>query len=248
MNDIYELTIESAELELAVTEGFADKTKSTASKIIEKLKVFIKKFIAFIKDKCVKFIKFVLNLATKLKQHLTEMDDHKMIDVPKCVIVDDSAKVHVSIVQKITRTITELNRSGDVDKEYLDFSKEYDTIEQILLRYTQNMSVGDAKKEILTTLSYVHNSNENVVNTIKALSDRIDKLEKARLDSNTMNVNKQIAVIQKLISIEQYVISYNNKTLEKCLILIKKIGNKKIKDGVTVAKQIEDHVTKPVLN
>ena len=43
MNELYKLTIESAELELAVTEGFADKAKSTVSKIIEKLKVFIKK-------------------------------------------------------------------------------------------------------------------------------------------------------------------------------------------------------------
>lgn len=43
MNEIYELTIESTELELTVTEGFADKAKSTASKIIEKLKTFIKK-------------------------------------------------------------------------------------------------------------------------------------------------------------------------------------------------------------
>lgn len=247
MNELYELAIESAELELAVTEGFADKAKSTVSKIIEKLKVFIKKFIIFIKDKCVKFIKSVLNLATKLK-NLTEMSDNKMIDVPKCIIVDESAKVHVSIVQKMKRIITELNRTGDVDKDYLDFSKEWDMIEQVLLRYTQNMSVGDAKQEILTTLSYIHNSNDNVVNTVKALSDRIDKLEKSKTDSNTMSINKQITIIQKLISIEQYVVSYNNKTLEKCLMLIKKIGNKKIKDGVTVAKQIEDHVTKPVLN
>lgn len=247
MNELYELAIESAEIELAVTEGFADKAKSTVSKIIEKLKVFIKKFIVFIKDKCVKFIKYVLHLATKLK-NLTEMDDHKMIDVPKCIIVDESAKVHVSIVQKMNHIITELNRTGDVDKEYLDFSKEWDMIEQVLLRYTQNMSVGDAKQEILTTLSYIHNSNDKVLGTIKALSDRIDKLEKVRLDSNTMNINKQISVIQKLISIEQYMISYNNKTLEKCLILIKKIGNKKIKAEVETTKQIEDHITKPVLN
>ena len=133
MNELYELAIESAEIELAVTEGFADKAKSTVSKIIEKLKVFIKKFIIFIKDKCVKFIKSVLNLATKLK-NLTEMSDNKMIDVPKCIIVDESAKVHVSIVQKMKRIITELNRTGYVDKDYLDFSKEWYMIEQVLLK------------------------------------------------------------------------------------------------------------------
>lgn len=131
MNEIYELTIESTELELTVTEGFADKAKSTASKIIEKLKTFIKKFIVFIKDKCVKFIKYVLHLATKLK-NLTEMDDREMIDVPNCIIVDDSAKTLMSIEKKVLRALTQLENGADVDEEYLDFSKERSIIDKSL--------------------------------------------------------------------------------------------------------------------
>lgn len=247
MHELYDLTIESADLELAVTEGFADKAKSTASKIIEKLKTFIKKFIVFIKDKCVKFIKYVLHLATKLK-NLTEMDDREMIDVPNCIIVDDSAKTLMSIEKKVLRALTQLEKGDDVDEEYLNFSKERSTIDQILLGYSQSISVAKAKKDIMGTLSYIHQKNNIVVGTIKSLNVMIDKLEKDETNSNRLDRYNQLVIIQKLISIEQYMITYNNKTLEKCLILIKKIGNKKIKDEVETSKKIEDHVTKPVLN
>ena len=247
MHELYELTIESADLELAVTEGFADKAKSTASKIIEKLKTFIKKFIVFIKDKCVKFIKYVLHLATKLK-NLTEMDDREMIDVPNCIIVDDSAKTLMSIEKKVLRAVTQLEKGDDVDEEYLNFSKERSTIDQILLGYSQSISVAKAKKDIMGTLSYIHQKNNIAVGIIKSLNVMIDKLEKDETNSNRMDRYNQLVIIQKLISIEQYMITYNNKTLEKCLILIKKIGNKKIKDEVETSKKIEDHVTKPVLN
>jgi hypothetical protein len=247
MHELYELTIESADLELAVTEGFADKAKSTASKIIEKLKTFIKKFIVFIKDKCVKFIKYVLHLATKLK-NLTEMDDREMIDVPNCIIVDDSAKTLMSIEKKVLRALTQLEKGDDVDEEYLNFSKERSTIDQILLGYSQSISVAKAKKDIMGTLSYIHQKNNIAVGIIKSLNDMIDKLEKDETNSNRLDRYNQLVIIQKLISIEQYMITYNNKTLEKCLILIKKIGNKKIKDEVETSKKIEDHVTKPVLN
>lgn len=98
------------------------------------------------------------------------------------------------------------------------------------------------------TLSYIHQKNNIAVGIIKSLNDMIDKLEKSETDSNRLDKYNQLVVIQKLISIEQYMITYNNKTLEKCLILIKKIGNKKIKDEVETSKKIEDHVTKSVLD
>lgn len=43
MNELYELAIESAEIELMVTEGVTDKTKDLVNKIIEKVKAFVKK-------------------------------------------------------------------------------------------------------------------------------------------------------------------------------------------------------------
>lgn len=246
MNEIYKLTIESAELELAVTEGFADKAKSTVSKIIEKLKVFIKKCIVFIKDKCAKFIKFVEKLAHKLA-HINEMDDDRYIDVPMCIILDESAKTVVSIDNKVKHIIEKLKRNVDVDEKDFDFSEERPKIGYILLTDKRSILVREAKKEILTTLSYIHNKNDNIAFTITGLSNEILKLEKSITDSDTPLINKQITVIQKLITIEQSLISYNNKTVEKCLELVKKIGNKKLKDKVATAKQIEDRVTKPVL-
>lgn len=247
MNELYKLTIESAELELAVTEGFVDKAKSTVSKIIEKLKAFIKKFIVFIKDKCTKFIKFVEKMASKLA-HLTEMDDKRMIDVPYCISIDASSKVLVKIDKKVKGVIAELERDADVNEDNLNYSEERYVIENTLLRESKKITVAEAKKEIKTILNYIHNRNDNIAFTITGLSNDILKLEKSVTNSNTQFMNKKIAVIQKLIAIERYILSYNNKTLEKCLILVKKIGNKKIKDEVETSKKIQDRVTKPVLN
>lgn len=51
MNELYELAIESAEIELMVTEGVTDKTKDLVNKIIEKVKAFVKKMITIITTK-----------------------------------------------------------------------------------------------------------------------------------------------------------------------------------------------------
>ena len=45
MNEIYELAIESAEVELLLTEGFADKAKDIAKKAAIKIKEIIKKLL-----------------------------------------------------------------------------------------------------------------------------------------------------------------------------------------------------------
>ena len=76
----------------------------------------------------------------------------------------------------------------------------------------------------------------------------MDQLEKSTTGKNVGSVNKQISAIQKLISIEQAIVSYNTKTLEKCLELVKRIGNKDLKKEVGFAKRLEDQLTKPVLN
>ena len=53
MNELYELAIESAEIELMVTEGVTDKTKDLVNKIIEKVKAFVKKMIQSSQLNCV---------------------------------------------------------------------------------------------------------------------------------------------------------------------------------------------------
>lgn len=247
MNEIYELAIESAEVELVVTEGFADKAKAAGSKVIEKFKVFIKKFIVFIKDKLGKFAKYIEKLAHKLAS-MNEMADNKMIDVPVCIILDDTSRTVVSIDNKVKRVINDLKSNNDIDEDDLDFSEERQKISYIYLTHTHNISVREAKKEVLTILSYIHNRNDIIIDRIKGLSGLMDQLEKSTTGKNVGSVNKQISAIQKLISIEQAVVSYNTKTLEKCLELVKRIGNKDLKKEVGFTKRLEDQLTKPVLN
>lgn len=172
-----------------------------------------------------------------------------MINVPKCIIVDECSKVFVNLDTRVKYLINHgLKDIDDITEKDLDITKYRDEMEIFLSEYSRYMSVGDAKKEILTMLSYIHHKNDVIVDRIKGLSRLIDTLDNIKDSENASRLNKEIHIIQKIISIDQYVISYNNKTLEKCLTLIKKIGNKKIKDEVETSKKIEDHVTKPVLD
>ena len=43
MHELYEIAIESTEVELLLTEGFADKTKQLILKAVKKIKEMIKK-------------------------------------------------------------------------------------------------------------------------------------------------------------------------------------------------------------
>lgn len=171
-----------------------------------------------------------------------------MIDVPVCIILDDTSRTVVSIDNKVKRVINNLKSNNDIDEDDLDFSEERQKISYIYLTHTHNISVREAKKEVLTILSYIHNRNDIIIDRIKGLSGLMDQLEKSTTGKNVGSVNKQISAIQKLISIEQAVVSYNTKTLEKCLELVKRIGNKDLKKEVGFAKRLEDQLTKPVLN
>lgn len=57
MNELYEIAIESTEVKLLLTEGFADKTKQLILKAVKKIKEMIKKMISYIKTKLIYKIK-----------------------------------------------------------------------------------------------------------------------------------------------------------------------------------------------
>lgn len=48
MHELYDIAIESTEVELLLTEGFTDKTKQLILKAVKKIKEMIKKMISYI--------------------------------------------------------------------------------------------------------------------------------------------------------------------------------------------------------
>lgn len=82
MNELYELAIESAEIELMVTEGVADKTKDLVNKIIEKVKVFVKKMITIITTKLHDYLA-KMKKRTANKSAVNHTADNDTVSIPK---------------------------------------------------------------------------------------------------------------------------------------------------------------------
>ena len=73
-NTINEFIIESAEINLLVTEGLADKSKKTFVAVIKKIKEFIRKVLTYIKSKLVNKIKSVDKNIKTAKVNETETE------------------------------------------------------------------------------------------------------------------------------------------------------------------------------
>lgn len=71
-NTSNEILMESAEIELLVTEGLVDKSKKAFTNIIKKIKEFIRKVLTYIKSKLTNKIKAVDNNIKKAKVDETE--------------------------------------------------------------------------------------------------------------------------------------------------------------------------------
>ena len=67
MNDIYELTIESQDIQLIVTEGIVSGSKKLINTAITKLKELLKRIVNFIKDKIQAGSKAIETLLGKFK-------------------------------------------------------------------------------------------------------------------------------------------------------------------------------------
>ena len=73
-NTSNELLIESAEINLLVTEGLADKSKKTFATVIKKIKEFIRKVLTYIKSKLANKIKIVDKNIKTAKVNETETE------------------------------------------------------------------------------------------------------------------------------------------------------------------------------
>lgn len=67
MNDIYELTIESQDIQLIVTEGIVSGSKKLINTAITKLKELLKRIVNFIKERSKQDLKQSKHYLVKLR-------------------------------------------------------------------------------------------------------------------------------------------------------------------------------------
>lgn len=153
MNEIYELAIESAEVELLLTEGFADKAKTVLDKIIKKISDMINKLIVYIKNKLAYKIKQVQrNVGVLSKRYATDRNE-LTATVPKLFI--DFRGLFGALDDTISDKLDLILFGKEFDINDIDFSAEIDAIKDYYGQYTE-LPIGEIIRIIDSITRYTN--------------------------------------------------------------------------------------------
>lgn len=159
MNELYEIAIESTEVELLLTEGFADKTKQLILKAVKKIKEMIKKMISYIKTKLIYKIKRNRkDIADIIKQNAIIRSNATVV-VP--TIFNQFETLLDALIKAIYDKLEMMLRDKDFDLNDIDFTSEIDTIKDQLVSVIE-MPVKQAIHIIDTINKYSDNNLEDL--------------------------------------------------------------------------------------
>lgn len=159
MNELYEIAIESTEVELLLTEGFADKTKQLILKAVKKIKEMIKKMISYIKTKLIYKIKRNRkDIADIIKQNAIIRSNATVV-VP--TIFNQFETLLDALIKAIYDKLEMMLRDKDFDLNDIDFTSEIDAIKGQLVSVIE-MPVKQAIHIIDTINKYSDNNLEDL--------------------------------------------------------------------------------------
>ena len=220
MNELYEITIESTEVELLLTEGFADKTKQLILKAVKKIKEMIKKMISYIKTKLIYKIKRNRkDIADIIKQNAIIRSNATVV-VP--TIFNQFETLLDALIKAIYDKLEMMLRDKDFDLNDIDFTSEIDAIKGQLVSVIE-MPVKQAIHIIDTINKYSDNNLDDlqkIFNTSnELLTSYVNIAEKTDYD------DRCIAAMQKIIPAINAIIMFINHLSDISKSVIVKITN-----------------------
>ena len=220
MHELYELTIESTEVELLLTEGFADKTKQLILKAVKKIKEMIKKMISYIKTKLIYKIKRNRkDIADIIKQNAIIRSNATVV-VP--TIFNQFDTLLDALIKAIYDKLEMMLRDKDFDLNDIDFTSEIDTIKDQLVSVIE-IPVRQAINIIDTINKYSDNNLEDlqkIFNTSnELLTSYVNIAEKTDYD------DRCIAAMQKIIPAINAIIMFINHLSDISKSVMVKITN-----------------------
>ena len=127
-NTSNEILMESAEIELLVTEGLVDKSKKAFTNIIKKIKEFIRKVLTYIKSKLTNKIKAVDNNIKKAKVDETETET---LDEPITLANSEKLNNLLKYVEKMVNSAKKISTTYNrdlLDELHNTMTNEYDNL------------------------------------------------------------------------------------------------------------------------
>lgn len=218
MNELYELAIESAEIELMVTEGVADKTKDLVNKIIEKVKVFVKKMITIITTKLHDYLA-KMKKRTANKSAVDHTVDNDMVSIPKAFT--EYERIIPLVRKKIKEGLEVMLRRKEFDPfdyylgtEMGDMDRAHENEERVPIKKARDIihHIIDTMPDVLKYEQDALNSITRIANEFKSNGDRSE-------DSR-----KSIDLLNKILIAERALIMFISDIITRSNQMINQIG------------------------
>ena len=220
MNELYELTIESTEVKLLLTEGFADKTKQLILKAVKKIKEMIKKMISYIKTKLIYKIKRNRKDITDIIKQNAIIRSNATVVVP--TIFNQFKTLLDALIKAIYDKLEMMLRDKDFDLNDIDFTSEIDAIKGQLVSVIE-MPV----KQAIHIIDTINKYSDNNLEDLQKIFNRSNELltSYGNIAEKTDYDDRCIAAMQKIIPAINAIIMFINHLSDITKSVIVKITN-----------------------
>ena len=218
MNEQYELTLESQDIQLIVTEGIVSGSKKLINTAITKLKELLKRIVNFIKEKIQAGSKAVKALLSKIKgrprEINTENSELKVLNISAAnMIVQSMIDMHKE-VNKIVGSIMSTNGSNTITfnayKDAIDhcediYNKYHDDL-MIIYKNPRDLDVlklGSLEDTIQDTSRAVLTTIDRVTMIIKATKRIEDDGDVKKLLHNLINIENNLMDMTRRLNLVQ---------------------------------------------
>lgn len=180
MNELYELTIESQDIQLIVTEGIVSGSKKLINTAITKLKELLKRIVNFIKEKIQAGSKAIKALLSKIKGHGKPLtidaaeSDIKVLNLDVANTIVKSVILTQKEADKLIYSLVSDNAKVSVD----DYREEIEKCDNIFAKYRDDLMIIYKKPQDLD-IPKLADLNNTIMNASGKMLNSIDKLDAA---------------------------------------------------------------------
>lgn len=180
MNELYELTLESQDIQLIVTEGIVSGSKKLIDTAIKKLKELLKRIVNFIKEKIQAGSKAVKALLSKIKGHGKPLtidageSDIKVLNLDVANTIVKSVILTQKEADKVIYSLVSDNAKVSID----DYREEIEKCDTIFAKYRDDLMIIYKKSSDLD-IPKLADLNNTIMNASGKMLNSIDKLDAA---------------------------------------------------------------------
>ena len=210
-NTSNEIMIESIEIELLVTEGFADKTKNVLASVIKRVRELITKILTFIKGKFTKQTKQTEEVIKVVEKKIAAKEivskpelSISTLDIKKAQNLQSAMGLLLDTAFKTSSPIT-----SDIDGDIETLNEDFEALKKLDEKYKSNLFV-DYTGDTMGLVHALKALNYSATYHAKMITQIEGKINK-KLDTLWDLPKEKSQEVLKLIHLLQAAISLTNR-------------------------------------